>query len=204
MVNICTLSLGDYQTNCYLVWGEDSQTCIVIDPGFEPETVLLKARQLGKKIEGIFLTHGHFDHVGGVKEIAQTTGCSLWMGKGDYTQKKSQEMDFFYPIHDCDFAQICFCEEGEQIQAAGLVFRVMETPGHTLGSVCYLCEDALFSGDTLFRGSCGRTDLPGGSWNTIANSLKRLAALETDYKVYSGHGPVTTLAEEKNYNPYMR
>ena len=204
MLNVYTMPLGSYQTNCYLVWAEDSDSCVVIDPGFEPETVLLKAQQLGKKIEAILLTHGHFDHVGGVQTIVKMTGCSLWMREGDYTQKKSRQMDFFYPIHDCDFTDVCFCEEGQEIRAAGLTFRVMETPGHTAGSVCYLCEDAMFSGDTLFQGSCGRTDLPGGSWNAIADSLKRLAALETDYKVYPGHGPATTLAEEKMYNPYMR
>ena len=204
MVNLKVIALGSYQTNCYLAWGENSDTCVVIDPGFEPETVLLKAQQLGKKIDAILLTHGHFDHVGGVETIVKTTGCKLWMGEGDHTQKKSQEMDFLYPIHDCDFTEICFCEEGEEIHAAGLVLRVMATPGHTEGSVCYLCEDVMFSGDTLFQSSCGRTDLPGGNWNTIIQSLKRLAALETDYRVYPGHGPATTLAEEKMYNPYMR
>ena len=94
--------------------------------------------------------------------------------------------------------------EGDQVELAGISFRVLHTPGHTPGSVCLMAEDRIFSGDTLFQGSCGRTDLPGGNWSTIAASLKRLAALEADYTVYPGHGPATTLAEEKKYNPYMR
>lgn len=94
--------------------------------------------------------------------------------------------------------------QGDTVELAGVSFRVLHTPGHTPGSVCLAAEDHLFSGDTLFQSSCGRTDLPGGSWEQIRNSLKRLAALETDYTVYPGHGPTTTLAQEKMYNPYMR
>ena len=95
-------------------------------------------------------------------------------------------------------------EEGEVICAGGLEFTVLETPGHTWGSVCYLCEDALFSGDTLFAGSCGRTDLPGGDYQTILLSLERLAELPGDRTVYSGHGDITTLEKERKRNPYMR
>lgn len=94
--------------------------------------------------------------------------------------------------------------EGDVLDLAGLSIRVLHTPGHTPGSVCLMVEDTLFSGDTLFQDSCGRTDLPGGSWATILQSLKRLAQLEGDYTVCPGHGPATTLAEEKRYNPYMR
>jgi glyoxylase-like metal-dependent hydrolase (beta-lactamase superfamily II) len=152
----------------------------------------------------VLLTHGHFDHVGGVEAIVKATGCALWMREADYTQFKTPENDFFYPIHDCDFTEVQLCEEGEQIHAGGLTFTVMETPGHTWGSVCYLCENALFSGDTLFAGSCGRTDLPGGDGQTIVLSLERLAELEGDYTVYPGHGGATTLARERAHNPYMR
>ena len=204
MLQIKKLSLGAYQTNCYLVWGEESDTCVVIDPGYEPETVLAQAEKQNKRIDAVLLTHGHFDHVGGVEAIIRATGCKLWMREADYTQHKSRETDFLYPIHDCDFTEVQFCEDGEIIRGGGLVFTVMETPGHTWGSVCYLCEDTIFSGDTLFQGSCGRTDLPGGSWTVILQSLKRLAGLAGDFTVYPGHGPATTLSDEKKNNPYMR
>ena len=111
--------------------------------------------------------------------------------------------DYLYPIHDTDFCEVSFCEEGEVISAGGLHFSVMETPGHTWGSVCYLCEDAMFCGDTLFAGSCGRTDLPGGDRVAMQNSLERLSEIDTDYRVFPGHGESSTLLHEQKTNPYM-
>ncbi len=204
MIQVKTLPLGDYQTNCYIVYQENAKTCAIIDPGYQPAVILDKVRALGLTVDAILLTHGHFDHVGGVEEIVKATNCKLWMAQSDYTQGKNPANDFYYPLHDCDFTEVWFCQEQEAISAGGLTFTVHATPGHTNGSVCYVCEDALFSGDTLFAGSCGRTDLPGGDWNTIKCSLACLAALEKDYTVYPGHGPSTTLAAEKKYNPYMR
>ena len=202
MIQVTTLPLGAYQTNCYIVYEENA--CVIIDPGYEPEIILEKVRALDLTVDAVLLTHGHFDHVGAVEAIVKETNCKLWMAQSDYTQFKNPENDFYYPLHDCDFTQVCFCEDQEEIRAGGLTFAVYATPGHTRGSVCYACEDSLFSGDTLFAGSCGRTDLPGGDWNTIVKSLKRLATLEKDYTVYPGHGPATTLTAEKKYNPYMR
>ena len=204
MLKIHTLTLGLYQTNTYIVYSEDAKTCCVIDPGYQAKTILSKVNELGLTVEAILLTHGHFDHVGAVKDIVAATNCQLWMSQSDYTMFKTRENDFLYPIHDCQFAPVDFCEEGEQIRASGLTLTVLETPGHTQGSVCYLCQDALFSGDTLFAGGIGRTDLPGGDTATIYRSLSRLAQLEGELAVYPGHGESTTLALEKKYNPYMR
>ena len=204
MINIHTLPLGSYQTNCYIVYDETAKSCAVIDPGYTPERVLDFVGKLGLTVDAVLLTHGHFDHVGGVETIVKATNCALWMRESDYTQFKNPQNDFFYPIHDCGFTEVRFCEEGEQIHAGGLTFTALETPGHTWGSVCYLCEDALFSGDTLFAGSCGRTDLPGGDRQTIMLSLERLAEIEGNYTVYPGHGESTTLAKEREQNPYMR
>ena len=204
MITVYTLPLGDYQTNCYIVCAAESKTCAVIDPGYFPERILSFLADKGLGLDAILLTHGHFDHVGAVKALVEATGCRLWMKESDYTQRSNPQNDFLYPIHDCDFCEVSFCEEGEKIRAGGAVFTVMETPGHTWGSVCYLCENAIFSGDTLFAGSCGRTDLPGGDYGTIVLSLERLAELQGDYTVYPGHGSATTLANEKRYNPYMR
>ena len=204
MITVYTLPLGDYQTNCYIVCAAESKTCAVIDPGYFPERILSFLADKGLGLDAILLTHGHFDHVGAVKALVEATGCRLWMKESDYTQRSNPQNDFLYPIHDCDFCEVSFCEEGEKISAGGAVFTVMETPGHTWGSVCYLCENAIFSGDTLFAGSCGRTDLPGGDYGTIVLSLERLAELQGDYTVYPGHGSATTLAQERMYNPYMR
>ena len=195
MLNMKHLALGAYQTNCYLVWDEDSPSCVVIDPGYNPEIVLAEAKLLGKEIAAILLTHGHFDHVGGVKGIAMDAECPVYLCELDLSMPPQMTAGPLYYTNTY--------AEGDFVEAAGLSFKVLHTPGHTPGSVCLQCENALFSGDTLFWGSCGRTDLPGGNWATIQKSLKRLAALPGDYDVYPGHGNATKLSFERNFNPYM-
>lgn len=203
MMNIVTLPLGDYQTNTYILSG-NGKTCVLIDPGFEPQVILSKVAQLGLTVEAILLTHGHFDHVGGVHDILKATGCKLWIHQQDCSAPYDPMTRYFYPLAGYSLTQADFCQDGQEISAAGLTFTVLATPGHTPGSVCYQCQNALFSGDTLFAGSCGRTDLPGGDWNTIRTSLSRLATLEEDLTVYPGHGGATTLSRERKSNPYMR
>ena len=198
-----TLPLGAYQTNCYIVCAENAKSCAVIDPGYEPERVLAKVKELGLTVDAVLLTHGHFDHVGGVEKIVTETNCALWMSESDWSQFPSPITAYFYPLANCDFTEVQFCEDGEVIHAGGLTFEVLSTPGHTYGSVCFVCEDTMFSGDTLFCRSCGRTDLPGGSWDTIQESLNRLSELPGDYSVYPGHGEATTLAAERKFNPYF-
>ena len=195
MLKIHTLPLGLYQTNTYIIYNENSSSCCVIDPGYEANTILQKLEDLGLTLEAILLTHGHFDHVGAVKDLAADTDCRVFLCADDnalppmFTAGKLYYTDTY--------------TEGTILNVAGLYIHVLHTPGHTPGSVCLLTENALFSGDTLFAGSCGRTDI-GGDWVTIQNSLKRLAGMEADFAVYPGHGESTTLADEKRYNPYMR
>ena len=196
MLNVKVLRLGAYRTNCYIVWNEGSDTCVVIDPGYEPETVLTQTEQLGKKIEAILLTHGHFDHVGGVRQLAADTDCRVYIHPAELSLPQQLTAGSLYHTHTYG--------EGDALSLAGTTFRVLHTPGHTPGCVCLVAEDMLFSGDTLFADSCGRTDLPGGDWATIHKSLLRLAALEQDFAVYPGHGQSTTLAQEKSWNPYMK
>ena len=204
MIKIHKLALGLYQTNAYIIHEESSKTCCVIDPGYEAPAILREVNHLGLTVEAILLTHGHFDHVGAVETIVKATGCALWMRESDYTQLSNPMNDYLYPLHDTDRFGVNFCEEGQRIRAAGLDFLVMETPGHTWGSVCYLCEDAMFCGDTLFAGSCGRTDLPGGDAKTMMETLGRLYELEADYRIFPGHGESSTLGRERQTNPYMR
>ena len=190
------LTLGAYQTNCYVIWAEGSDTCAVIDPGYEPDTILTQVGRLGKKVEAILLTHGHFDHVGGVKTIAETTGCKVFLCTDDLAMP--QQFTAGGLLYTDAY------KDGDVLHVAGLSIQVLHTPGHTMGSVCLLCEDTLFAGDTLFRESCGRTDLPGGNWADILKSLRRLKTLPDATKVFSGHGPSTTIGDEKMWNPYMR
>ena len=204
MVNVHTLILGQLQTNCYVVWAEGSASCVVVDPADSPAQILEFIASQGLTLEAVFLTHGHFDHVGAAEALQKATGCRLWMHKGDYNQRKDPLNDYLYPLHDKELGEIVFCDDGDAISAAGLTFTVFSTPGHTRGSVCLLCGGAMFSGDTLFASSCGRTDLPGGDWATILQSLRRLSNLEADFTVFPGHGESTNLTAEKRYNPYMR
>ena len=191
-----TMALGAYQTNCYMIWAEESNKCVVIDPGYDADTVLDQAKKQGKTIEAILLTHGHFDHVGAVRDIAAETDCAVYICPEDLSMPPQLTAGPLYYTHTYG--------EGDVLQLAGLSIRVIQTPGHTRGSVCLITGDAMFSGDTLFEGSCGRTDLPGGDWAVILQSLKRLKQMTKDYKVYPGHGCATTLADEQKYNPYMR
>ena len=204
MVKVHTLVLGSLQTNCYVVWAEGSSSCVVVDPAHSAEQILAFAARQGLQIAGILLTHGHFDHVGAVEDLREATSCGLWMHNGDYQMRRDPMNDYLYPLHDKDLGEITFCEDGDKISTPGLTFTVLHTPGHSRGSVCYRVEDVLLSGDTLFAGGCGRTDLPGGDWATILVSLADLSELEDSLRVYPGHGESTTLAREKRYNPYMR
>ena len=196
MLQVHTMALGDYQTNCYILYEADSKTCCVIDPGYDGDLVLDKTEALGLTVEAILLTHGHFDHVGGVREIASETGCRVYICPEDLSMPPMMTAGPLYYTHTYT--------EGSRLQLAGLDISVMHTPGHTPGSVCLLAETSLFSGDTLFAGSRGRTDLPGGDWATILKSLRRLRELEGNFWVYPGHGGASTLRDEKKYNPYLR
>lgn len=187
------LTVGPLQTNCYLV-ADESGACAVIDPGDEPEKSLTYAREHGLRICAVLLTHGHFDHVGGVRAIAQATACPVWMHEKDLTLRTA--MTVAAPYYTDLYA------EGDEVAVGSLRFLVMETPGHTPGSVCLLCENTLFTGDTLFAGSCGRTDL-GGNAQDMRRSLARLAALRENYTVCPGHGVSSTLEAERAGNPYL-
>lgn len=202
MLKIQTLILGTYQTNCYVL--SNDERCVLIDPGYEPEGILSFLKSGGLKLEAILLTHGHFDHVGGVETLVQETHCDLWMHKNDWAMPLDLVHLHYFPLADCDFTDVKFCKEGDMISAADLAFTVLETPGHTPGSLCYQCENALFTGDTLFAGSCGRTDLPEGNWSQIKASLCRLKDIRKNLRVYPGHGTSSTLIAERHNNPYLR
>ena len=197
MLNIKTLPLGENQTNCYLVWGGNSDSCILIDPGYAPDSIL---EQVGSKaVEAILLTHCHFDHVGAVQEIAKKTGCPVYVNKKEWAMPAS----WLFPINGTAIDNLTYYQEGDKLSLAGAEFLVLETPGHTPGCVCLLCEDVIFTGDTLFAGSIGRTDFPGGDWDTICGSLIRLSELDETLTVYPGHGESTTIGNENRTNPFV-
>ena len=195
-MKVYALPLGDYQTNCYIAHEDNETSCILVDPGYQSDDILDVCSQKGLSIAAILLTHGHFDHVGAVKELAAETGCDVYLHEADLAMPPMMTAGKLYYTHSYD--------EGDTLTIAGMSICVLHTPGHTPGSVCLKIENHLFSGDTLFAGSCGRTDLPGGNWKTIQQSLQRLSQLEGNLWVHPGHGESTTLAQEKKYNPYMK
>ena len=194
MLNITTLALGAYQTNCYILHREGT-SCVVIDPGYEPARILSQTEKMGLTVEAILLTHGHFDHVGAVRDLAADTGCAVYIHEAELTMPPAFTNGPLYYTHNYN--------EGDVLALAGLTLTVMHTPGHTPGGVCLLVEDHLFCGDTLFAGSCGRTDLPGGSMATLMQSLTRLRELNDSITIHPGHGGSSTMAAEKSYNPYL-
>ena len=198
-MNIKTIPVGQLETNCYVVVNEETLACVVIDPGDESNAIMDYIESNRLRCEAIMLTHGHFDHVGAVNEILEQTGCALYINPRDegYEVGKSG-MKFKMPEGGKYF------DDGDIIVEAGLEFKVLATPGHTPGSVCLICGGALFTGDTLFRGSCGRADLPGGSMREEMRSLKKICELEGDYEVYPGHMDSSSLERERRFNHYCR
>lgn len=193
-MNLTVIPLGSYQANCYML--ENPTEVILIDPGaMEPS--LEKALQ-GKNLRHILITHGHLDHVGGVQALSQQfPQAKIWIHPGDCASENSQ----IFPI--ANRHQEDFLEEGGKIPTEEGDILVHHTPGHSKGSVCFQYQDMLFTGDTLFRGSMGRTDFAGGNYQEIMASLKKLAQLEGDFKVFPGHEASSTLDSERKNNPYI-
>ncbi|MBE6948992.1 MAG: MBL fold metallo-hydrolase [Ruminococcaceae bacterium] len=192
------IEVGNLETNCYIVTDEKTLNCAIIDPGDESNTILDYIESNNLRPVAIMLTHAHFDHTGAAETIAEELDIPVWMHEEEYDNSGKYDPYRYQGSHPE------FYKEGDVIKVGELGILVIETPGHSLGSVTLMCGDAMFCGDTLFRDSCGRTDLPGGDTKQILKSLKRLSRITKDYEVYPGHGEYTTLDREKKFNPYVR
>ena len=198
-MQVVTLPLGALQTNCYILASE--KKALVIDPADAHFQILALLQKEGLTLEGILLTHCHFDHMGGVDALAEASGAPLFCPEKDavgLTDENRNASRCFGEGLSIKTAPARLLKEGDRISLGTEELTVLDTPGHTSGSVCYLAEDLLISGDTLFFRGCGRTDLPSGSDGMLLRSLRRLFCLE-DRAVYPGHGPSTTLLKEKNF-----
>ena len=201
------LQLGIYGTNCYIIGCDTTKEAIVIDPGGEPEEILYKANDLGLKIKYIALTHGHGDHIGGLIELRNETGAPVLIHKEDEELLVNAKMNLSEQIsrRKIEVTPDRYLDEGTALNVGKLDFEVIHTPGHTKGSVCLKVQDNIFSGDTLFAGSIGRTDLYGGSYdNIIASINNKLMIYDDNDKVFPGHGPASTIGKEKETNPYIQ
>jgi hydroxyacylglutathione hydrolase len=195
-LEVTSLALGPYQTNCYVVVTEGSADAVVVDPGYDAERIIALLDERGLALRAILVTHGHLDHIGAVRDLAAATGVDVWMARGDADDLRSYEPAPYEPDHEVG--------GGDTVTVAGITFRVLDVPGHTSGSVAFATDGVAFVGDVLFSGSIGRTDFEGGDLDTLIESIALLMReLPPDTVVASGHGPATTLERELATNPFL-
>lgn len=202
---IMKLVVGELQENCFILFDENKDA-FVVDPGGSSENIIEAIDKNELNIKYILLTHGHFDHVGAVAALVKKYKAPVYMSKDDRafleSPKEVRASAFGMQIEAADVD--VFVKEGDEIPFSEGTIKVIETPGHTLGSVCYLFENYLFAGDTLFNGSIGRTDFPESDHSLMIESLKKLKKLDDEIYVLSGHGPESQISYEKMTNPYLR
>lgn len=201
------IETGALQVNCQLLGTAESGEALLIDPGGNASQLLQHLARLRLRLTHIINTHGHFDHIGGVAELQKETGCLFWMHDADQsllTSAAAQAAAWGLPFGDTPNIDRTLYDK-EILEVAGLRLEVIYTPGHTPGGVCLCWQEGIAVGDTLFAGSVGRTDLPGGSTNQLISSIKRrLFPLGNDLVCYPGHGPSTTIGQERRSNPFLR
>jgi hydroxyacylglutathione hydrolase len=202
---VSSYALGPIQTNCYVVRAShDATEAAVVDPGGNAADLRLELARLGTACAAILVTHGHFDHVGGVADLAEGTGAPVWMPEGE--RDRLERYTEFAPMGapGRSYTPDHLLEGGETVEAAGLSFEVLAIPGHSPAHVAFHADGALFSGDLLFAGSVGRVDLPGADWDTLLQSVRMLLdRFPAETIVYPGHGPQTTLGDELARNPFL-
>jgi glyoxylase-like metal-dependent hydrolase (beta-lactamase superfamily II) len=204
-----SMPLGHLQANCFIVGCEETRQAVAIDPGGDAHRILASLEIDNLQLSAILNTHGHFDHVGANMALKKATGAQLMIHKLDAPMlaHAPQSAAAWGLQADASPVPDRLLEDGDAIDCGNLQFKVIHTPGHSPGGCCFYIkqEDAVFAGDTLFAGSIGRTDLPGGDYDTLIRSIQtRLFVLPDTTRVYNGHMEVTTIGEEKRFNPFCR
>lgn len=198
---------GIISTNCYLVINEETKQTVVIDPAACPAYLMGHIKSEGLQVEAILLTHGHFDHIMGIGDLRIEFPVPVYAHEGDWETLLDPSLNLSISYTDgYTFDGATYVRDGQTLELAGASFQVIHTPGHTPGGVCYYLENekVLFSGDTLFQNSVGRTDFPNSSMSDLIRSLReKVMALPDDVKVYPGHMGETTIGHERKHNPFI-
>lgn len=201
------ITVGPFFMNCYIAGCEETKEAVIIDPGDEIDRIL-KALDSACLVPKLILnTHGHIDHSGGVQELKERTGLKFMMHKGDLPIVKSlPEQVRYFGLPPVKAPEVDgFLEDGDEIDVGEIKFKVLHTPGHTPGGLCFHHDAKVIVGDALFAGSIGRTDLPGGSFRQLIDSIRsKLLTLDPETEVYCGHGPSTTIGYEMRHNPFLQ
>ena len=206
-MKVHVIEVGAYQANCYLVYDEETKEALVIDPGAQGREIIGEAEKLGVKIKYIVNTHGHVDHIGANEYVKAATGAPLLIHEKDASMltSPSKNLSAYFGEKMEKPAADRLLSDGDVLEIGSMKFTVLHTPGHTQGGICLAGEDVCFSGDTLFAMSIGRSDFPGGSHETLINSIMtKLMPLEDKVIVFPGHGPYTTIGAERKGNPFLR
>jgi len=205
-MNIFSMSVGVFGANCYILYDERSMEAMVIDPGGDGEYILARIEEKGLRVRYILITHGHFDHIGAVRFLKEKTGGLIAIHKldADNLIDGYKNLSFFTGVESTQAEADLLLEHGSVIEVGDIRCDIIHTPGHSIGSICVLVPGAVFTGDTLFQGSVGRTDLLGGDLKELLKSIsERLLVLDDSTVVYPGHGPKTTIGDEKAVNPFL-
>lgn len=205
MIKVEVFTAGAFAQHPLLIWDDKTKEGFLLDPGFLDPTIEQKVEEHKVRVKGIINTHAHLDHIGAIEHFKRKYGVELWMHKAEeFVLGYASESGRMFGVPDIEVPSIDHeIKEGDKLYLGEHEFIVIETPGHTPGGVCFYTKGHIFVGDTLFAGSIGRTDLPGGDYPTIMKSLEKFLHIPDDTVVYSGHGPETTIGQEKKTNPYL-
>ncbi|NLJ78407.1 MAG: MBL fold metallo-hydrolase [Tissierellia bacterium] len=205
-MQVIRLEAGIYAANCYLIYESDSMEAIIIDPGGDSDDIISRVEDLGLKVKYIILTHGHADHIAGVAELRDYFNVPVAIHKEDEPMLRDSDRNFSSTMAtgEIEIDPDILLDEETKIEFGGLPIKIIHTPGHTPGGITINIENYLFTGDTLFAGSIGRTDFPGGSFEDIIASIKeKLLVYPDDTILYPGHGPASSIGKEKSSNPFI-
>ena len=198
-------TVGPMEANCYILYNPDKKEGLIIDPGAEGARLIKFIEQEKICINYIINTHGHPDHIGANRQIKEYANAPILIHQYDAPMltRRGSVLSLIFPLESSSPAADTFVKDGDLIECAGMKLKVLHTPGHTPGGISFLLDDAIFTGDTLFSGSVGRFDLPGGSEEVLLNSINKILSLDENLIIYPGHGPSTTVSEELRSNPFI-